>query len=133
MKLEVFRNANDRDTAFQAQQVDGMNSDLIAFAAYLEGGMDIQITGSTFGEFDLVVNDDDVQELADLKDKKVAVLTESGTHYAAVQMLKEQNIEEGVVQFEHIPPVPSRVELLRSHEVSGAILPEPFLMMSKVV
>lgn len=108
-----------------------MNSDLIAFAAYLEGGMDIQITGSTFGEFDLVVNDEEVQELADLKGKSIAVLTESGTHYAAVQMLKEQNIEEGAAQFEHIPPVPSRVELLGTHEVSGAILPESLVTMAK--
>lgn len=131
LSLEVFRNANDRDTAFQAKQVDGMNSDLIAFATYLEGGMDIQITGSTFGEFDLVVNDDDVKTLADLKDKKVAVLTESGTQYSAEQMLKEQNVQGEEVHFEHIPPVPSRIELLRSHELSGAILPEPFVTMAK--
>lgn len=131
IKLETFKAANDRDAAFQAGQVDGINSDLVALAIYRQGGMDVKITGSTYGQFDLVTGDDSVQKVSDLKDKEVLFARNTGTEYAVYKMLEKENMTLDDIKVTEVLPVPTRLELLKNKQASAAIMPEPFVTMAK--
>jgi len=80
IELESFKSARDRDAAFQAGAVDGINADLVSFSTYLEGGMDIQITSSTYGQFDLVATAEN-QTISDLQGKDVIILKNQGPEF----------------------------------------------------
>lgn len=129
IELETFKAARDRDAAFQAGQVDGINSDLIALAIYREAGQDVKITGSTFGEFDLITGDDSVKTVADLKGKEIALMKNNGPEYAASKMLEAAGLSKDDVTFSEVPAVPTRLEMLNNNQIAGAILPEPYVTM----
>ncbi|MGX7195568.1 ABC transporter substrate-binding protein [Enterococcus olivae] len=129
IELETFKSAKDRDAAFQSGTVDGINSDLIAFSTYLQGGMDIQITSSTYGQFDLVASTEH-QSLEELKDQEIIILKNQGPEYAAEAILAQAGLSTEDVRFIEVPQVPSRVELLQNQQAAAAILPEPFVTMT---
>ena len=65
LQIEAFKSGKDRDAAFQAGAVDGINADLVGISMYLQGGMDIKITSATQGQFDLIASSE-VQDITDL-------------------------------------------------------------------
>lgn len=130
IELESFKSARDRDAAFQAGAVDGINADLVSFSTYLEGGMDIQITSSTYGQFDLVATAEN-QTISDLQGKDVIILKNQGPEFAVDQLLRQAVMTEADVNLVEVPQVPSRVELLQNQQAAAAILPEPFVTMTK--
>ena len=129
IELATFKSARDRDAAFQAGSLEGINADLVGIATYLEGGMDLKITSATFGQFDLIGNDQ-VKSLADLVGQELVILKNQGPQYAAEALLKKAGFSGEDVQMIEVPQVPSRVELLNNHQAGAAILPEPFVTMS---
>lgn len=131
IKLETFKSAKDRDAAFQAEEVDGINSDLVAFTNYLQGGMKVKITSSTYGQFDLVTNQKDADSLKDLKGEQIVIMNNQGPEYSVDQMLKNVDMSKDDVRLIDVPQVPSRLELLKNHQAAAAILPEPFVTMAK--
>lgn len=131
IKLETFKSAKDRDAAFQAEEVDGINSDLVAFTNYLQGGMKVKFTSSTYGQFDLVTNQKDADSLKDLKGEQIVIMNNQGPEYSVDQMLKNVDMTKDDVRLIDVPQVPSRLELLKNHQAAAAILPEPFVTMAK--
>lgn len=131
IKLESFKAAKDRDAAFQAGKVDGVSTDLVAISIYQQAGMDVKITGTTYGEFDLVTGDDKVQSIADLKGKEVILSKNTGTEYAVAMMLKDAGMSMNDIKITEVPQVPTRLELLKNKKAAAAILPEPFVTMAK--
>lgn len=131
LKLENFKSPKERDAAFQAGKVDGINSDLVAIALAIQGGMDVKITGSTYGTFDLVSNDPKVQTLSDLKGQDVLLTKNNSTEYAVDQMLKKGQVSNEAINRIDLPQVPTRLEMLKNHKAAAAILPEPFTTMGK--
>lgn len=131
IQLETFKAANDRDAAFQAGQVDGINSDLVALAIYRQAGMDVKITGSTYGEFDLVSGDESVQQVTDLKGKEVLFARNTGTEYAVYKILQKEQMTLDDIRVTEVLPVPTRLELLKNQQAAAAIMPEPFVTMAK--
>ncbi len=130
IKLENFKAAKDRDAAFQAGKVDGVSTDLVAIAIYQEAGMDVKITGNTYGQFDLVTGDDSIQSVADLKGKDVILSKKTGTEYAVTKMLEKAGLKESDINVSEVPQVPTRLELLKNKQAQAAILPEPFVTMA---
>lgn len=130
LQLENFKAAKDRDAAFQAGQVDGVSTDLVAVAIYQEAGLDVKVTGSTFGQFDLVTGDDSIQEIKDVKGQKVILSKNTGTEYAVAKMLEKGGLTEKDIEITEVPQVPSRLELLKNKQAQAAILPEPFVTMA---
>lgn len=131
IKLETFKAAKDRDAAFQAGKVDGVSTDLLAIGIYQQAGLDVKITGSTYGQFDLVTGDDSVQSLEDLKGKTVLFSKNTGTSYAVQRMLETVGLSEKDIEMQEVPQVPTRLELLKNGKAAAAILPEPFVTMGK--
>lgn len=131
IKLETFKAAKDRDAAFQADKVDGVSTDLVAIAIYQQGGMDVKITGTTFGQFDLLTGDDSVQSVKDLKGKTVILSKNTGTEYSVNKMLTDAGLTMKDVKVQEVPQVPTRLELLKNKQAAAAILPEPFVTMGK--
>lgn len=129
IQLENFKAAKDRDAAFQAGKVDGVSTDLVAIAIYQEAGMDVKITGNTYGQFDLVTGDDSIQSTADLKGKDVILAKKTGTEYAVTQILAEAGLKDSDIKVSEVPQVPTRLELLKNQKAQAAILPEPFVTM----
>lgn len=126
IKLENFKAAKDRDAAFQAGKVDGVSTDLVAIAIYQEAGMDVKITGNTYGQFDLITGDDSVKTTADLKGKDVILSKKTGTEYAVTMMLEKAGLTDQDINVSEVPQVPTRLELLKNNQAQAAILPEPF-------
>ncbi|HPI99933.1 MAG TPA: MetQ/NlpA family ABC transporter substrate-binding protein [Enterococcus sp.] len=129
IELETFKSGKDRDAAFQAGTVDGINADLVGVAAYLQGGMDVKITSSTFGQFDLIATAE-TKSVEELKGKEVIVLKNQGPEYAVDQILAQSGMTGSDVKIVDVPQVPSRVELLQNDQAAAAILPEPFVTMT---
>lgn len=130
IKLENFKAAKDRDAAFQAGKVDGVSTDLVAIAIYQEAGMDVKITGNTYGQFDLITGDDSVKTTADLKGKDVILSKKTGTEYAVTMMLEKAGLTDQDINVSEVPQVPTRLELLKNNQAQAAILPEPFATMA---
>lgn len=131
LDLQNFKAAKDRDAAFQAGKLDGVSTDLVAISIYQEAGMDVKVTGSTYGEFDLVTGDDSIQSAADLKGKDVILSKNTGTEYAVAKMLEKAGLSIDDINITEVPQVPTRLELLKNKKAAAAILPEPFVTMAK--
>lgn len=129
LQIEAFKSGKDRDAAFQAGTVDGINADLIAIATYLQGGMDVKITSATQGQFDFI-GAKEIQSMADLAGKEVVILKNQGPEFVAEKLLEQAGLTPASVQMVEVPQVPARVELLNNDQASAAILPEPFVTMT---
>lgn len=89
LDIQTFKSAKDRDVAFQAGKVDGLSADLVAISIYNEAGLDVKITSTTTGEFDLLTGNDEVKEVKDLKGKTVILSKNTSTQYTVAMMLKQ--------------------------------------------
>ncbi|MDQ0194619.1 ABC transporter substrate-binding protein [Paenibacillus wynnii] len=131
LNIQTFKSAKDRDVAFQANKVDGLSADLIAISIYNEAGLDVKITSTTFGEFDLLTGNDAIQEIKDLKGKTVILSKNTSTQYTVATILKQAGLTEADVKVTEVPQIPTRLELLKNNKADAAILPEPFVTMGK--
>jgi len=131
LDIQTFKSAKDRDVAFQAGKVDGLSADLVAMAIYNEAGLDVKITSTTFGEFDLLTGNDAVQEVKDLKGKSVILSKNTSTQYTVAMILKQAGLTEEDIKVTEVPQIPTRLELLKNGKADAAVLPEPFVTMGK--
>lgn len=131
LNIETFKSAKDRDVAFQAGKVDGISADLVAISIYNEAGLDVKITSTTFGEFDLLTGNDEIQDVKDLKGKTVILSKNTSTQYTVAMMLKQAGLTEQDIHITEVPQIPTRLELLKNHKADAAILPEPFVTMGE--
>ncbi|ASA26480.1 hypothetical protein B9T62_25700 [Paenibacillus donghaensis] len=131
LDIQTFKSAKDRDVAFQAGKLDGLSADLVAISIYNEAGLDVKIASTTFGEFDLLTGNDDIQEVKDLKGKSVILSKNTSTQYTVAMMLKQAGLTEADIKITEVPQIPTRLELLKNNKADAAILPEPFVTMGQ--
>ncbi|ULO08566.1 ABC transporter substrate-binding protein [Paenibacillus sp. 19GGS1-52] len=131
LAIQTFKSAKDRDVAFQAGKVDGLSADLVAIAIYNEAGLDVKITSTTFGEFDLLTGNDEIKDVKDLKGKSVILSKNTSTQYTVAMILKQAGLTQDDVKVTEVPQIPTRLELLKNNKADAAILPEPFVTMGK--
>ncbi|WP_040950821.1 ABC transporter substrate-binding protein [Gorillibacterium massiliense] len=131
LDIQTFKSAKDRDAAFQGGQLDGISGDLVAVAIYNQAGVKMKITSTTFGEFQLLTGNDEIQDVKDLKGKKVILSTNTSTEYTVAMMLKEAGLTEKDIAVTEVPQIPTRLELLKNKQADAAILPEPFVTMGQ--
>lgn len=129
LNIQMFKSAKDRDVAFQAGKVDGLSADLVAISIYNEAGLNVKITSTTFGEFDLLTGNDEIQDAKDLKGKTVILSKNTSTQYTVAMMLKQAGLTEEDIHVTEVPQIPTRLELLKNNKADAAILPEPFVTM----
>lgn len=131
LDIETFKSAKDRDVAFQAGKVDGISADLVAISIYNEAGLDVKITSTTFGEFDLLTGNSEIQDVKDLKGKTVILSKNTSTQYTVAMMLKQAGLTEQDIRITEVPQIPTRLELLKNNKADAAVLPEPFVTMGE--
>lgn len=131
LDIQTFKSAKDRDVAFQAGKVDGLSADLVAISIYNEAGLDVKITSTTTGEFDLLTGNDAVKEVKDLKGKTVILSKNTSTQYTVAMMLKQAGLAEADITVTEVPQIPTRLELLKNNKADAAVLPEPFVTMGR--
>jgi NitT/TauT family transport system substrate-binding protein len=131
LDIQTFKSAKDRDVAFQAGKVDGLSADLVAISIYNEAGLDVKITSTTTGEFDLLTGNDEVKEVKDLKGKTVILSKNTSTQYTVAMMLKQVGLTEDDITVTEVPQIPTRLELLKNNKADAAVLPEPYVTMGE--
>ncbi|MDY2629966.1 MAG: MetQ/NlpA family ABC transporter substrate-binding protein [Clostridium sp.] len=127
LDFQLFTAARDRDAALQAGELDGVIADEIAISIYQNSGIDMKITGATNGAWTLVVGKDSgIENLEDLKGKKMAISENTMIDYLSDYIAEENGVNSSEIEKIAIPAMPARLEALRNKQVDAAILPAPF-------
>lgn len=126
VKIEHFSSAKDRDSALQGGKLDGVITDIIAVVFANEGGIKLRIVAKNEGNVELLAGKDSgIDELKDVKGKKVGMSTNTIMEYTTDKMLEAAQIKPEEINKVAIPPLPTRLEMLQGGKIDAAILPEP--------
>ncbi|MFZ5353081.1 MAG: ABC transporter substrate-binding protein [Bacillota bacterium] len=117
VKVEVYSNAANRQSALQSGELDGAMTDLIAFLNNVQNGFDIKITTSTDGSFPFLVS----KSFQEKKKIKVGMMEISVSNYLSDQWLSGQYEMEKIF----VNEIPARLEMLKAGQMDMACLPEP--------
>lgn len=124
VELQIFNNAQDRQSALQTQSIDGAMTDLIAVAANVDGGFDIKATTMTNGVFPVLSKDG-----AEGKSKiKVGMMEVSVTNFLIDEWLGDKYTIEKV----YINDIPARLAAIGSGQLDMGLFPEPVASMGEL-
>lgn len=124
VELQVFTNAQDRQTALQTGQIDGAMSDVIALIMNVQAGFDIKGTTLTDGMFPILVRSG-FQEADQIT---VAMMEVSVSNYLADMWLSNDYEMEKIF----INEIPARLEMIRNGNVDMGVFPEPVASMGEL-
>ncbi|MEO2507982.1 ABC transporter substrate-binding protein [Clostridium paraputrificum] len=117
VEIEIYSNAQNRQSALQSYQIDGAMTDFIAVATNVDGGFDIKATTMTDGMFPVLSNGD----VSGKKDIKVGMMEVSVSNYLIDKWLgKDYNIEKVFIN-----EIPARLAAIQSGELDMGLFPEP--------
>lgn len=124
INLEIYNNAQDRQSALQAQTIDGAITDLIAVATNVNGGFDIKATTMTNGMFPVLSK----KGSEDKKDIKVGMMEVSVSNFLIDEWLGDKyNIEKV-----YINEIPARLAAIGSGQLDMGLFPEPVATMGEL-
>ena len=117
VELQIFSNAQDRQSALQTNSIDGAITDLIAVATNVESGFDIKATTMTNGVFPVLMKEgsEDKQKI------KVGMMEVSVTNFLIDEWLSDRYEIEKVF----INEIPARLAAISSGELDMGLFPEP--------
>lgn len=131
VKIEQFKSAKDRDSAFQAGKLDAVITDVLAVAFAKEGGFDVKITSKTDGNYKLLVGKDSgINSVNDIKGKSIAISKNTLIEYATDKLLEAAGYSSEDVKKEVVPQIPTRLEMLQNGKIDSATLPEPMASLA---
>lgn len=117
LDVQIFNNAQDRQTALQTHTIDGALTDLIAVATNVDGGFDLKATTLTDGSFPVLVREG-YEETPDIK---VGMMEVSVSNFLIDQWLGgDYNIEKVFIN-----DIPARLEMIKSGQIDMGLFPEP--------
>ncbi len=124
MDIQIYRNANNRQSALQSGELDGTMTDLIAFVNNVQNGFDIKITTSTDGSFPFLLKKD-FQEKEEIK---IGMMEVSVSNFLSEEFLSDEYKMDKLF----IPAIPTRLEMLVAGQMDMAIIPEPMASMGQL-
>lgn len=124
VELQIFNNAQDRQSALQTQTIDGAITDLIAVAANVDGGFDIKATTMTNGVFPVLSKEGAESK----KDIKVGMMEISVTNFLIDDWLGDKYTIEKV----YINDIPARLAAIGSGQLDMGLFPEPMASMGEL-
>lgn len=117
VEIEIYTNAQNRQSALQSNSIDGAMTDFIAVATNVDGGFDIKATTMTDGVFPVLSH----SGAKDKKDIKVGMMEVSVSNYLIDKWLsKDYNIEKVFIN-----EIPARLAAIGSGELDMGLFPEP--------
>lgn len=115
--IEIYTNAQNRQSALQSNSIDGAMTDFIAVATNVNGGFDIKATTMTDGVFPVLSH----KGAKEKKDIKVGMMEVSVSNYLIDKWLGEDyNIEKVFIN-----EIPARLSAIASGELDMGLFPEP--------
>lgn len=117
VELQMFSNAQDRQSALQTQTIDGAITDLIAVAANVDGGFAIKATTTTNGVFPVLSKED----TAGKQTIKAGMMEVSVTNFLMDEWLGGTHELEKV----YINDIPARLAAIENGQLDVALFPEP--------
>lgn len=117
VKLEVFNNAQNRQSALQTDAIDGSITDMIALVVNVDGGFSIKATMMTQGMFPILAKED----FEDKETLKAGVMEVSVTNYLIDKWLSDDYKIEKVF----INDIPTRLSAIVDGELDVGVFPEP--------
>ena len=130
IRLVRFSSPMERDAALQTGAVDASVTDYMGAMLLQSKGTKVQLPIACQGAFRLVLGKKpQLNTLADLRGGRIGLSSNTLIEYATEHALVEggQPIPYERVEVQRIP---IRLEMLRSGELEGAILPEPYASMA---
>ncbi|MFW5971955.1 MAG: ABC transporter substrate-binding protein [Bacillota bacterium] len=124
MDIQIYRNANNRQSALQSGELDGTMTDLIAFVNNVENGFEIKITTSTDGSFPFLLNKD----FEEKEEVRIGMMQVSVSNFLSEKFLADEYRLDKVF----IPAIPTRLEMIVSGGLDMAIIPEPMASMGEL-
>lgn len=117
IKIDVYTNAVNRQTALQTNELDGAMTDLIAFVNNVNNGFPVKITTSTDGSFPILVSKD----FEEKEEVKIGMMEVSVSNFLTEQFLGDKYKLSKIF----VPAIPARLEMVKSGQLEMAIIPEP--------
>lgn len=117
LNIQIFNNAQDRQTALQTHAIDGALTDLIAVATNVDGGFNLKATTLTDGVFPVLVREG-YEETPDIK---VGMMEVSVSNFLIDEWLgADYNIEKVFIN-----DIPGRLEMIKNGNIDMGLFPEP--------
>ncbi|MGI6778228.1 MAG: ABC transporter substrate-binding protein [Acetivibrionales bacterium] len=121
VELEIYNNAQNRQSALQAQSIDGAMTDLIAVATNVDSGFDIKATTMTNGVFPVLSR----KGSEDKESIKVGMMEVSVSNFLIDEWLGGIYTIEKVF----INEIPARLAAIESGQLDMGLFPEPVASM----
>ena len=124
VRIEIYTNAQNRQSALQASAIDGAMTDLIAVATNVDNGFDIRAVMTTNGMFPVLMNTDS----EDKTDIKVGMMEVSVSNFLIDKWLGNQyNIEKVFID-----EIPQRLAAIQNGQTDMGLFPEPVASMGEL-
>lgn len=146
VELLTFPSADLQGQAIEAGELDGVNTDLVRVISRYVSGSEIAFkvirhdppVGAPF--FAIVANKDSgiatVEDLAaalEASEAQIAISTDSVIEYLTTTMLRSAGYEPKPEDYNNVPPIPVRLELLAQGNIAAASLPEPLVTFTTTI
>ncbi len=132
LKIVKFFSANDRESAFQADQIDGTVTDFTGAVLQKSASKDLAFIMKHDGYFELLCSkESNIQDLASIKNHSLAYSANTVIDYAGDKMLEAAGLMHDDVKKVEINKIPIRLEMLRNNQVDASIFPDPFITIAK--
>lgn len=133
VKLIQFNNAQERDAAIQAGQVDGATADILAAALLTGGGYDFKITSLTNDRFGIVASPQSgITRLQDLRGKRIGLSANTIIQYTVDAQLDKTGVPVDSYEVMAFPNQNIRLNMVMDGTVDAGGFPDPFLTMAVV-
>ena len=124
VNIEVYTNAQNRQSALQTNSIDGAMTDLIAVATNVNNGFDIKATMSTDGMFVLLSKKDQVNA----KDLSIGMMEISVSNFLVDHWLSDDYSVKKV----YINAIPARLEAVLTNQLDMGLFPEPIASVGEM-
>lgn len=124
IELQIYTNAQNRQTALQTNEIDGAMTDIVALITNNAEGFILKGVLSTDGMFPLVVN----PKYKDDKNIKVGMMEISVSNYLVEKYLKDDYDYKKVF----INAIPTRLEAISTGAIQRGLIPEPIASIGEM-
>lgn len=133
IRIHKFYSANERDAAFQSENIDGTVIDYTGAVLQKSGGAGLKLTSRCDAPFYIVGGkSSQVIDVPDLKGAKIGVSRNTVIDYCVDMALRSANLRPEDVTKAEINKIPVRYEMLRSGQIDATGLPYPLALQAAV-
>lgn len=139
LELVPFQSAVEKESAFQAGNLDGIITDMIVAHLLKNTGIPVEIGSLTLGvesnegPFGIVSSPKTgITSIQELEGKKVAMSYNTIIEYVLDGILIQEGLNEDFIEKVPVPNMSVRMEMLLEGQVDAAVLPEPLLTLAQM-